>query len=146
MGAIIPTVFDKAWIGKEAKGHGGNTIPRSGLEMYIRAPGMTDIIGLSVISGTWPNCVVQAIADGPLEDFGPFAGAAQVNFATLPQDISNQFFWGGRGYAFYSTEQHISVVKRILSYFNSDAFVDYIYVGSDQLFVGSEPVAAVFGA
>jgi hypothetical protein len=124
----------------------GNTLPRTGLLFYAKAPGMVDSIGLLIISGAWPNCVVQAIADGPLEDFGPFAGSAQVNFATLPQDISSQFFWGDRGYAFYSTEQHISVVKRILSYLNSDAFVDYIYVGSEQLFVGGEPVAAIFGA
>jgi len=108
--------------------------------------GMVDSIGLSIISGTWPNCVVQAIVDGPLENFGPFVDSALVAFATLPQDINDQFFWGDKGYAFYSTEQHISVVKRILSFLNSDAFVDYIYVGSDQLFVGGSPVAAAFGA
>jgi hypothetical protein len=28
----------------------------------------------------------------------------------------------------------------------SDAYVDYLYIGSDQLFVGGEPVAAIFGA
>jgi hypothetical protein len=121
-------------------------IPSPGLLFYAKAPGMVDSIGLSVISGTWPNCTVQAIPGGPLENFGPFAGSAIVNFANLPEVIENRFFWGARGYAFYSSAQHISTVRRILTYLNSDAFVDYIYVGPDQLFVGGEPVAAIFGA
>jgi len=113
---------------------GGLTLPRTGLLFYARNG--DDTIGLSIISGTWPNCTVQAIPGGPLENFGPFADSAIVNFANLPEVIENRFFWGARGYAFYSTEQHISVVKRILSYLNSDSYVDYIYVGADQVFVG----------
>ena len=124
---------------------GRRAYPRTGLLFYAKAPGLTDTIGLLIVSGTWPNCTVQAIPGGPLESFGPFADSAIVNFATLPKVIDSRFFWGARGYAFYSTTQRISVVKRILSYLNSDAFVDYIYVGPDQLFVGGEPVAAIFG-
>lgn len=126
----------------------GLTLPRAGLLFYARQVGGTwvDTIGLSVISGTWPNCTVQAIPGGPLESFGPFADSAIVNFANLPEVIEHRFFWGARGYAFYSPPQHISVVGRILSYLNSDSYVDYIYVGAEQLFVGGEPVAAIFGA
>ena len=129
----------------EALMHGGLSLPRTGLIFYAKAPGMVDSIGLSIISGTWPNCTVQAIPGGPLEDFGPFAGGAVVNFANLPEVIDNQFYWGNRGYAFYSSAQPIAVSKRILSYLKSDTYVDYLYVGSDQLFVGGEPVAAIFG-
>ena len=128
-----------------------NFLPRANLAMLIRRDPTTgellpDSIGLSTVSGTWPNSIVQAIPGGPLENFGPFIGGAQVLFSTLPQDISNQFFWGYRGYAYYSLAQSITTVKRILDYLMSDAYVDYLYIGSDQLFVGGEPVAAIFGA
>jgi hypothetical protein len=103
---------------------GGLNLPRTGLLSYAKTPGLVDTIGLLVISGTCPECTVQAIPGGPLESFGPFADSAIVNFATLPKVIDSRFFWGARGYAFYSTTQRISVVKRVLIYLNSDAFVD----------------------
>jgi hypothetical protein len=127
-------------------GSGGNCLPRTGLIfLALERDGFEDSIGLSIISGTWPNCTVQAIAGGPLESFGPFAGGAIVNFANLPQVIESQFYWGDKGYAFYYPAQSISVSKRALDYLNAEAYVGYIYVGANQLYVGGEPVAAIFG-
>ena len=121
-----------------------STFPRTGLIYYARNG--VDTIGLSIISGTWPNCIVQAIPGGPLENWGPFTGAAQVNFANLPEDIGHKFFWGARGYAFYSAEQSIANVKRILNYLSSDSYVDYIYINGEPLTINGEQVAAVIGA
>jgi len=146
MNKVVPTVRQtkRSMVRTNETGPSRFSIPREGLLGFwdIRN-GLIGTIGLSTISGTWPNCIVQAIPGGPLENFGPFAGAAQVNFQNVPEVVNNQFFWGDRGYAFYSTEQDIVPVKRILTYLNSDAEITYLYVDGEILQVDGSQVAVI---
>lgn len=92
-----------------------------------------DIIGLNIISGVFPNCIVQAVIGGPYEFFGPFINGSLVNFMEVPQVIDLKFFWGNNGYVIYDYEQDVNSITRIFSYLNSSASISYLYIDSLEL-------------